>query len=103
MDIGLIMKQVSVIQDILKEYHINECLIFGSRLKGSYNEYSDFDIAVEATTDGSSAPFWLLMALCSFLPHYHVTFKHFLDVKLASHPLSLNPFRIRPLQSYPQF
>ena len=49
MDIGLIMKQVSKIQDILKEYHIKECLIFGSRIKGSYKEYSDFDIAVEAT------------------------------------------------------
>ena len=33
----------------IKNYHIKECLIFGSMLKGNNNLFSDFDIAVEAT------------------------------------------------------
>lgn len=44
-----LMQQISIIQQTLKNYHIKECLIFGSMLKGNNNLFSDFDIAVEAT------------------------------------------------------
>jgi predicted nucleotidyltransferase len=43
----MLLNQIKIIQRMLKGYLIKDCILYGSRVKGYSNDYSDFDIAVD--------------------------------------------------------